>query len=178
MPSPAYIPWRSSVNQSLATGQLNSQNYEKAMAAGVSGELQQAYEETGRNADRAMRQQEITNQQSNVEAQQKIGAYQTGENALGAAGSMYVMHELANALTPATAATATQAETAAASTYTGMGSPAYTGGVEGVAGSVAGETAVGAETAEAASTAAESTSIWSTIGSYIGSAFEAIASFF
>ena len=178
MASPAYIPWRSEVNQSFATGQMNDRQMEKAMAAGTSGELAATYEETGRGADRAMRQQEINNQQSNVEAQQGIGKWQTAVSGAGALGSLYVGSKIAQALTAATVPTATDVETTAAMNYAGMGSPAYTGGVEGIAGSVAGETAEGAETAEAASTAAESTSIWSTIGSYIGSAFEAIASFF
>ena len=187
MASPAYIPWRSEVNQSFATGQMNDRQMEKAMAAGTSGELAATYEETGRGADRAMRQQEINNQQSNVEAQQGIGKWQTAVSGAGALGSLYVGSKIAKALTPAT--TAETAETGTAAAYTGAaagvaeGVTADAGVGVGVGGGATGVGVGGGAAgvgvgAEAASTAAESTSIWSTIGSYIGSAFEAIASFF
>ena len=168
MATQAFIPWRSTVNQAFATGQMNDQQMQKAMAAGTFGELQANYEETGRNADRAARNREMDIQEAGQNKQIDVGKMQTAVSGVGALGSVYLGSQIANALKPTTGV-------ATGAGVTATGTQAVTGATFESA------TATGAEAGTAATTGAElggTTSIWSTIGSYLGSAFEAIASFF
>ena len=77
MAQPAYVPWTSELNQSLATGQLNPNQYNKALAAAAYGQVQANYEESGRAQERNLKQQEIDSRNADINAQKSIGNTQT-----------------------------------------------------------------------------------------------------
>jgi hypothetical protein len=202
----AFIPWKSQVQQAFATGQLNERQMEKQMAAGTFGEVQETYEETGRQADRAARNRSMDIQENAQNAQIGLGKYQTAVSAVGAVGMLglgYSAVKNAGLIGGGTAisggnATAALGGTATigsdvASTASGGNATAALGGTAtigsdvastaGTTSAIAGGTetvgatvgaGLGTEAAVGAGVGAEAaaatTSIWSTIGSYISDA--------
>ena len=158
----AFIPWKSQVQQAFATGQLNERQMEKQMAAGTFGEVQETYEETGRQADRAARNRSMDIQENAQNAQIGLGKYQTAVSAVGALGMLGLGYSAVQStgLFGATAVTGTTEVGAGLGTESAVGAGL---GTESAAGAGAG--------AEAAAT---TTSIWSTIGSYISDALVTI----
>ena len=159
----AYIPWRSEVEQSFATGQMNPRQMEKAMAAGTYGELGQVYEETGRQADRAARNRGMDIQEGSIKEQEKVGTMQSIASGAGALGSLYVGSKIADALKAPTA------------------SAAYTGGAGMGTATAESSAAIGTEVGTPAAVGADvggTTGVISTIVDYLGAVGDAILGFF